>query len=354
MLCEVDFRKLNFFQGNQKIYLRKFSRLIKDQVYPTAPIPEYPSVSIILPTYNRAHLLPRAILSILNQTHQDFELIIIDDASTDATTEVVAAFDDPRIRYIRHQSNQGAAAARNTGIKASRGAYIAFQDSDDEWLPHKLERQLHALTQSPSEVGVVYSSFWLVRGNERITLPSRIRKWVSLLPSKIRRLEGDIHQALSRGNFITTQVALVRRTCFEAVGLFDERLSRFQDWELWLRIAKHYHFQYIDEPLVLAYATPGSLSSDRAACIEALDIILQKHHHEAAEENKELFAHYLNAMGDILFQNGDRERGQSHLFRSVKTSPFNTAYWITACASLLGRDIYTNIVNALGIGYMRS
>lgn len=98
-----------------------------------------PTVSVVIPTYNRAHLVGRAIQSVLNQTYQDFEIIVVDDGSTDNTEEVVKSFNDPRIRYIRHDQNRGGSAARNTGIKMARGEYIAFQDSDDEWLPEKLE-----------------------------------------------------------------------------------------------------------------------------------------------------------------------------------------------------------------------
>src|SRR3989344_1865760 len=98
-------------------------------------------VSVVLPTYNRAHTLERAVRSVLNQTHKDFELIVVDDGSTDNTRDIVVSFADGRIRYIKHESNKGVAEARNTGIGASRASLIAFQDSDDEWLPHKLALQ---------------------------------------------------------------------------------------------------------------------------------------------------------------------------------------------------------------------
>lgn len=103
-----------------------------------------PTVSIIIPTYNRAHLIERAIESVLHQTYQDFELIIIDDGSTDNTDDIINKFQkkDDRIIYLKHDRNKGGSAARNTGIKASRGEYIAFLDSDDEWLPEKLEKQM--------------------------------------------------------------------------------------------------------------------------------------------------------------------------------------------------------------------
>ncbi len=130
-----------------------------------------PKVSVILPTYNRAHLIKRAIQSVLDQTYQNFEIIVVDDGSTDNTEEQVRSFNNPKIRYIRYNENKGAAFARNAGIKASRGDYIAFQDSDDEWFPHKLQRQMEAFKNASPEVGVVYTGSWRIKDNERIYLP---------------------------------------------------------------------------------------------------------------------------------------------------------------------------------------
>ena len=107
----------------------------------------------------------RAIQSVLDQTYEDFELIVVDDGSTDNTEEVVKNFGNDKIRYIRHEENKGAAAARNTGIRAARGEYIGFQDSDDEWLPVKLEKQIKVFETAPPEVGVVYTD--MQRINER-------------------------------------------------------------------------------------------------------------------------------------------------------------------------------------------
>lgn len=124
-----------------------------------------PTVSVIIPTHNRANLIGKAIDSVLDQTCQDFEIIVIDDGSTDNTAEIVKGFDDFKIHYISHELNRGTSAARNTGIKASRGEYIALLDSDDEWLPEKLDRQVEVLQDEPSEVGVVYSDVLYIDEN---------------------------------------------------------------------------------------------------------------------------------------------------------------------------------------------
>jgi glycosyltransferase involved in cell wall biosynthesis len=118
-----------------------------------------PAVSVIIPTYNRAEFLRLAITSVLNQTFQDFEIIVVDDASEDHTHEVVHNFRDKRIKYIHHEVNKRVAAARNTGVLNSSGAYIAFVDDDDEWLPKKLQMQVALLENSPSIVGGVYTGF---------------------------------------------------------------------------------------------------------------------------------------------------------------------------------------------------
>ena len=131
-----------------------------------------PKVSIILPTYNRAHIIEKAIQSVLNQTYQDFEIIIIDDGSKDDTKKIIRGFQekDNRIKYIRFEENKGAAAARNAGIKMSKGEYITFQDSDDEWLPEKLEKQMKIIETSSENI-VVYCGFWRIDGDEKTYIP---------------------------------------------------------------------------------------------------------------------------------------------------------------------------------------
>ena len=120
-------------------------------------------VSVIIPTYNRAACLKLALASVLNQTYQNFEIIVVDDASTDGTADVVRGFADARITYVRHDVNRGkvgaGAAARNSGIARAQGTYIAFLDDDDEWLPEKLARQVAVLDRGPRSVGAIYTGF---------------------------------------------------------------------------------------------------------------------------------------------------------------------------------------------------
>jgi glycosyltransferase involved in cell wall biosynthesis len=226
-----------------------------------------PRVSIIIPTFNRSGLITRSIESVLNQSFRDFELIIVDDGSTDNTEAVVKSLPDERIRYIKRETNSGGSAARNVGIRQARASLIAFQDSDDVWMPDKLSKQLIALDDPASSPGVVYSGFLHIRGEKTMYLPG----------SKVVQKDGWIHGQLLLGNFISTQTALVRRESLDQAGYFDESLPRLQDWDLFLRLSKVCEFKCIDEPLVKAYYSSGSISSNSRSLLEGLVIIHGKY-----------------------------------------------------------------------------
>ena len=268
-----------------------------------------PVVSIVIPTYNRAELLKRSVQSILDQTYQDFEVIVVDDGSTDNTEEVVKCFADNRIQYIKHDRNRGASAARNTGIRAASARYIAFQDSDDEWLPQKLEKQVGMLGTSSTEVGVVYSGFWKVRGRTKLYIP------IPSVPLK----EGDIHEVLLRRNFVGIPVTIIRRECFEKAGVFDEKLSMYEDWELWIRISKHYEFRYIAEPLVITHCSAGGVNTQESLVLaKSIEYIVQKH---LGEYSRRLLATHYFEIGALLCLNKKLAEGISYLVKAVVLYP---------------------------------
>lgn len=273
---------------------------------------EKPTVSVILPTYNRAHLVGRAIQSVLDQTYQDFEIIVVDDGSRDNTEEIINGFTDTRIRYVKHQKNKGGSAARNTGIKLAKGKYIAFQDSDDEWLPEKLEKQMKAFKKASDEVGVVYTGFHRIKDGITYYVPS----------DDITKKEGNIHNTLLYGNFVTTQVAVVNAECFKKVGMFDESLPRLQDWELWIRISKYYNFSCIDEPLVKSFYQEDSISSNSVALHTAYKLILKKHFQDF-NKDKYILAHYYFVMGQQLYLNGKEKGWNTYYLDAIKVNPYN-------------------------------
>jgi len=202
-----------------------------------------PRVSAIIPVYNRRHTIGRAIQSVLEQTFQDFEIIVIDDGSTDGTGAMVEGPRDARIRYVRHERNRGAAAARNTGILAARGGYLAFLDSDDEWLPHKLAEQIALLEATSADCQLSCSGFFLATNDcDREYLHPAGSGWV-------RRLHWICD--LSPG---TTLV--VRRECVEDVGLQDEEFPRYEDWDWLLRLSKRYNLGVVRKPLARVHRGP--------------------------------------------------------------------------------------------------
>ncbi len=226
-----------------------------------------PRVSIIIPCYNHAHYLPDALNSVLAQTYTDWEAVIVDDGSTDNTREVAAQFTDPRICYI-YQENQGLSAARNTGIRAAQGQYLAFLDADDEWAPLFLERSISVLRVQEQDVaGVVTGNLFI--DHEGNALPRAGGRGVTLQQFPIRLLEGG---------FFPVHSVLVRTDCVQEAGLFDEGLTSLEDWDLWLRIVKRgYTFQSVSEPLARYRVYPGSMSTNAARMHANRIAVLTRH-----------------------------------------------------------------------------
>jgi len=291
-----------------------------------------PTVSIIIPTYNREHLLGRAIQSVLDQTYQNFELIIVDDGSTDDTEKLVKSFNSEKIRYIRHGENKGPSAARNTGIQSAKGDYIAFQDSDDEWMPEKLEKQIRAFETASPAVGIVYTGRYRIINNKKEYLPL----------AGVTPKDGDVFSSLLKVCFVCTPVALVKRDCFERAGMFDERFPPFEDWELFLRMSRYYQFKYINEPLVIKYCQPDSISENQSARIKALKQMLETYF-EDIKQDKTLLARYYFRLGNFLCSYGKLSKGRGYFIKSVKTHPLDIRVPSAFLVSLLGRSIY-NIV----------
>lgn len=199
---------------------------------------DQPLVSVVIPVYNCAPFLAQAIESALAQSHRRVEIIVVDDGSIDATPEILRQY-APRVQVIT-QANEGVSSARNVGIRASRGDYIAFLDSDDTWHAEKLERQV-ALFHTPS-VGLVHCAMHVVDtdgrviGTDRTGLRGKVLREIALL-------EGTAVQGGGSG-------AVVRKSVFETVGLFNTNLSTSADWDMWRRIACHYEIDMVRKPLV--------------------------------------------------------------------------------------------------------
>ncbi len=207
-----------------------------------------PAVSVVVAAYNYGRFLGGALASALGQTFRDLEVILIDDGSTDDTEDVARAhLTDGRLRYLR-TDHLGQPAAKNAGVRACRAPLVAFLDADDVWLPHKLERQVGLFRRDPG-LGVVYA--------RRLLIDEEGWELHYEQPPLYR---GEVPGAMFRQNFVCFSSSVVRREVFDTSGLFDERVPLAIDFDLWLRAALRYRFDYVDEPLVKYRVGHASLS----------------------------------------------------------------------------------------------
>lgn len=226
-----------------------------------------PLVSVIIPTYNRAFTLKRAIDSVLHQTYKELELIIVDDGSTDNTVEIIHSYRDNRINLVCLSENCGANIARNTGIKLAKGEYIAFQDSDDEWLENKLEIQINYMEQTDKKV--CYCSYTLYEDNKKTIVPDPFED--------IEQYGEKIKKTLRKGNVVPTPALVIHRQVVEKAGMFNEKMRRLQDYEYVIRICQYYEIAYINKPLVNAYRMKNCITNDKSVLVETYKLIFVNH-----------------------------------------------------------------------------
>lgn len=259
-----------------------------------------PVVSIILPTYNRAKYLATAIHSVLAQKVSfPIEIIIVDDNSTDDTAQVVTDIGDSRVKYIHLKERHGGGGARNKGIEYSTGKYIGFIDSDVTWLPLKLEKQIAELESNP-KYACTYSTFYKISpSGEKVVQPKNT-------------YSGWVNEKLLLSNFIDMPTVIIRRDAIDKVGGFDEKLPRFQDWELFLRVSKEYKIHCFEEPTIESLDLPDSISRNDLARDEALKHIYEKH---GAEFKKDAVLHkqILLKLANANFILGKKQAGVAYL-----------------------------------------
>lgn len=300
-----------------------------------------PAVSVIIPTHNRAELLPRAIQSVLAQTFRDFELIIVDDASSDSTQAVARALQssDARIRYIRHGANQGEGASRNTGIAAALGEFIAFLDDDDEWVRRKLEAQL-AVFQSPTvgNPGLVYCGAIYADASTGEEL-GRVQA---------RKRDALLCDLLDSNCIIAgASTAMVEREVFKLCGFFNTAPvlhdGEGTDWEMWIRIARGYGFDFVDEPLARIYYRLGpSLTSNELAWANKA-----RAHEHILEQQRAIIPKCLRSASNALHRirrlyvyGGMVAQGRKRFVDALRLNPGNPKAWLSLVASLFGPGFY--------------
>jgi glycosyltransferase involved in cell wall biosynthesis len=206
------------------------------------------AVSVVIPTFNRAHKIARAVASVLYQTFTDYEVLVVDDGSEDATSEALKPFRSC-VKCIHHSKNRGVSAARNTGITESRSPLIAFLDSDDYWMPGKLAAQMSFFSEHPEAVACQTEELWIRRGVRVNPMKKHLK------PS------GEIFEPSLRLCVVSPSAVIVKRSLLEEVGLFDEGFPVCEDYDLWLRISWKYPIWLIHESLVIKEGgSPDQLS----------------------------------------------------------------------------------------------
>lgn len=266
-----------------------------------------PDVSIIIPTYRRPARLTRAVESVCNQTYDQWELYVVNDAPDHDIVDVLPS--DERIKYIRHKENKGAPAARNTGIQMSEGPYVALLDDDDAWKPEKLERQVNHLQQLSSEYGLVYTGADIIRDEE-------------LIKRRIPESTGDVFRVLLHHNIVISATPLIRRECFEKVGYFDTDLLSSQDLDMWLRIAQSYKMDAVTESLAIVYKCHGErISENSERKYQGQRRILEKYE-EHLKSNPEALSRRLKLTGSHAIRSGRASEAKEFFKDSLRYNPF--------------------------------
>lgn len=298
-----------------------------------------PLVSVVVPSYNRPNALIDSLSSIKEQTYQNIEVIVVDDASEIPVEEVL---DDAKISLsypitiIRHDVNKGASAARNAGIKQSEGKFIAFLDDDDLWYPRKIEAQVDRFRSTDDDIGVVYTGMEFVNAEGE---PIR---------SHVETVEGDVTKELLRRNFIGSfSTIMVRSKVIDNTGVLDQRFPCWQDIEWYIRISKNWEFACVREILVRMRQQEGEHISDDFEQIRdtAFSLFVEKYRSLARTYGKIFEREFL---GWVEFRvgaynalrTGHYSAARRHLFRAVKQYPLELRFWLYLVVAIGGEPAY--------------
>lgn len=283
-----------------------------------------PTVSVIIPTYNRANPLQRTLDSVLEQTYDDLEAIVVDDASTDETAAVMESYDDPRVTFVQHETNEGGSAARNTGIEHAAGEYVAFLDSDDEWRPRKLERQVDLLERRSDEWVAAYCGVEMVPESE----PGVIRKLATHLFSRRRVTEGmeggeELVRLVLSDDLHTSagSTLIVRSDVVDAVDGFDESFDRFQDSEFLIRVLQRGKLAYVNAPLVRRHESGNPSATDLEAADQHYVRAFSETVSELESEGYDVLGARRYMLGKAHLAEGNLRRGARYLVRGRRPRP---------------------------------
>jgi len=269
-----------------------------------------PLVSVVIPTYNRGHLIKDSIESVFNQTYKNIELIIVDDASTDNTKEIVTSIKNDRLVYIRMEDNRGPSAARNKGIKTAKGEIVAFLDSDDRWYPEKTEEQVKLLINSGKPVGAVFC------GMEFYDYKTKEKTGEHIITVDIKK------NFLKGKHFLTPPMVtvLAYKKVLEEVGGLDETLKANEDTELAIKICKNYEFALLNKVLVKVTRNHEQLMANDKNYIKAREIIFYKHYDFLS---KDILFGLAKQIANYSILHSDISKAKKFTIEALKLRPLN-------------------------------
>ncbi|OGM11468.1 hypothetical protein A2Z22_00255 [Candidatus Woesebacteria bacterium RBG_16_34_12] len=293
-----------------------------------------PLVSVIIPTYNRSSMLKNSIESVLKQTYHNFELIIVDDGSTDNTKEVVKKIKDKRIKYF-YKKNQGPASAQNYGIKHSGGKYITILGDDDLYLPNKIDVQVELLEKN-SDYGFCYSNIYL-KNKDKLHL------YLSNEP-----FNSHLNLLLSK-NFIAAPTVMIKSNTLKSLKGFNESYEIAEDYDLWLRAAKKYLFDYINKPLVIVNLHDSNLCRDIKKVSYYDGIVRYKHlKHYKGRIPKKYIKKYRRELafqkGKVLFYEGKKTKARRYFKKAIKIDPTQVKAYLLYLSSYMQSTSFLDIL----------
>lgn len=295
-----------------------------------------PFVSVIIPSKNRPDLVHRAIDSVLGQTFQSFEVIIVDDGSDMPLYPMLAEKFGNSISCFRHEHSLGAPAARNFGASHAKGKFVAFLDDDDIWLPEKLEKQMAAFSCLSEDFGVVYCGFDFIANG---TVVERKNTYHTTY---------DLHELALKMCPVGSPTPIIRKNVFEAVGGFDVSLLACQDWDLWIRLTRVCRFYPIKQSLARYRVHGDQISTDVLRKIEARKMIVEKYYQEMSEYPKILSSHY-QRIGSLCSLAGRKNEAKYYFWRSINMNKANWGSWVHLILQFGGKKIEKYLIEKFGI-----
>lgn len=286
-------------------------------------------ISVIVPTYNRPHLIRRSLDSIRAQTVQGIEIVVIDGSNSDATKRLVKGINDSKVKYSKI-ANRSAANSRNIGLRMAKGEFIAFNDDDDIWIPEKLERQMEFL-QKQNRCSICFTAF-----------RKRKRGLDKIIPSNIESTCSSFYQQLLFRNLIGLQTLLLKREALDDTS-FDEKLNCLEDWDFVLSLSRKYRFGYLDEISVIFGDTPGSVNKS-AYYIKAASYkrIYSKYISDIRKDVRTEVKHLLSIASN-LYLAGNLQEGRKYFAKAIEMKPTSLLPWLTLLCTYSGEVGYKYI-----------